>query len=110
MSEHTSAEARQADCHDPWQLNWRDVTTEAAPRLQSLCALANGTLGVRAGAEEVLTDSPRVFLAGVWERTPIRYHERFPGFARHTETRLPVADATAMRVELGAAVLKSTTV
>ena len=105
MSEHTSAEARQADGHDPWQLNWRDVTTEAAPRLQSLCALANGTLGVRAGAEEVLTDSPRVFLAGVWERTPIRYHERFPGFARHTETRLPVADATAIRVELGSAVL-----
>lgn len=105
MSEHTSAQAPQADGHDPWQLSWRDVSSAAAPRLQSLCALANGALGVRAGAEEVSAESPRVFLAGVWERTPIRYHERFPGFARHTETRLPVADATSIRVELGAAVL-----
>jgi len=37
----------------------------------------------------------------VWERTPIDYHERFPGFARTTDTRVPVADGTRIAVRLG---------
>ncbi|MGA9333079.1 MAG: beta-phosphoglucomutase, partial [Rudaea sp.] len=37
-------------------------------------------------------------IAGVWERAPIHYHERHFGFARTTDTRTPVADATAIRI------------
>ena len=49
------------------------------------------------------TDSPSqgTLLSAVWERTPIEYHERFPGFARHTDTRIPVADATHIGIRLG---------
>ncbi|MDE2280860.1 MAG: beta-phosphoglucomutase, partial [Xanthomonadaceae bacterium] len=68
---------------------------------ESLYALANGSLGVRGGLEEDDSPSQGCFLAGVWERSPIAYHERFAGYARHTDTRVPVADASRIRLRLG---------
>ncbi len=68
---------------------------------ESLFVLANGTLGVRAGSEEGSSPTQACFLVGVWERSPIHYHERFTGFAAHTDTRLPVADASRIRLWLG---------
>jgi len=59
---------------------------------ESLYALSNGTLGVRGRMEERQEGDPACFLAGVYERTPIHYHERHPGFAATTDTRIPVAD------------------
>lgn len=86
---------------DPWQLVRcsRDRATFAQE--ESLFALANGSLGVRGGLEEDDSPSQGCFLAGVWERSPIAYHERFTGFARHTDTRVPVADASRIRLRLG---------
>jgi alpha,alpha-trehalose phosphorylase len=57
---------------DPWRLVHarRPLGFELA-KLESLYALANGTLGVRGGLEEDRSPSQGSFLTGVWERTPI---------------------------------------
>lgn len=86
---------------DPWQLIRRNRNPAGFAQDESLFALANGALGVRGGFEEDPSGSQGTFLAGVWERSPIDYHERFPGFARSTDTRIPVADATRIRIRLG---------
>jgi beta-phosphoglucomutase len=87
---------------DPWRLAiaHRPTASEEA-RLESLFALANGNVGVRGGLEEGRSPTQGTFLTGVWERTPIDYHERFPGFARTTDTRIPVPDGTRIGVRLG---------
>ncbi|MFT3792860.1 MAG: beta-phosphoglucomutase [Rudaea sp.] len=72
-----------------------------AARDETLFALADGALGVRGGCEESASATQGTFIAGVWERSAIHYHERHHGFARTTDTRVPVADATAIRIFLG---------
>jgi len=89
---------------DPWRLvHARRPTQTEQPTLESLYALSNGLLGVRGGLEEQGSPTQGSFLAGVWERTPIEYHERFPGFARTSDTRIPVPDGTRIRLRLGEA-------
>ncbi|RAP59488.1 beta-phosphoglucomutase [Oleiagrimonas sp. MCCC 1A03011] len=85
---------------DPWQFVRRRSDRAGFAQDESLFALANGHLGVRAGLEEDRGASHGSFLSGVWERTPIEYHERFPGFARTTDTRLPIADGIGIALEL----------
>jgi beta-phosphoglucomutase len=87
---------------DPWRLLHasRPTATEQ-PTLESLFALSNGTLGVRGGLEEQTSPTQGSFLTGVWERTPIEYHERFPGFARTSDTRIPIPDGTRIALRLG---------
>lgn len=94
-------EPRTFDAIDPWQLVRQSHDRSGFAQDESLFALANGSLGIRGGLEEDDSPSQGSFLAGVWERSPIHYHERFSGFARHTETRVPVADATRIRLWLG---------
>ena len=94
---------------DPWRLVQSAPDAEHAARDESLFALANGALGVRGGFEESPGATQGSFLAGAWERTPIHYHEKFAGFARATDTRVPVADGTAIRVRLGDEPLDSAT-
>ncbi|WP_230473502.1 beta-phosphoglucomutase [Dyella choica] len=91
-----------ADQASPWRVvhAQRPLGLERA-KLESLFALANGTLGVRGGLEEDHSPTQGSFLTGVWERTPIEYHERFPGFARSTDTRIPVPDGVRIGLRLG---------
>ncbi|HWU75598.1 MAG TPA: beta-phosphoglucomutase [Rhodanobacter sp.] len=84
-----------------WRLIQSTWQPEHAARNETLFALANGSLGVRGGFEESASPTQASFLAGVWERAPIHYHERHFGFARTTDTRVPVAEATVMRIRLG---------
>ncbi|GAB2534855.1 beta-phosphoglucomutase [Rhodanobacter koreensis] len=86
---------------DTWRLSQSRWQPAHAARDETLFALANGTLGVRGGFEESPSSTQGSFLAGVWERAPIHHHERHFGFARNTDTRLPVAEATAIRIKLG---------
>ena len=86
---------------DPWQLVRRGHDRAGFAQDESLFALANGSLGVRGGLEEDDSPSQGCFLAGVWERSTIAYHERFTGYARATDTRVPVADASRIRLRLG---------
>jgi len=92
---HASADA---GAYRITQSHWRP---ELAARDETLFALANGALGVRGGFEESPSPTQGTFVAGVWERSAIHYHERHHGFARTTDTRVPVADATAIRIFLG---------
>lgn len=85
---------------DTWQLHQTHLETRHRRRDQTLFALANGSLGVRTDFEEG-HDGSGSFLAAVYEVHPIAYHERFPGFARSTDTRLPVADGQRIAVWLG---------
>jgi beta-phosphoglucomutase len=86
------------DCWRLSQSQWRPDQTACD---ETLFALSNGSLGVRGGFEESASLTQGSFLAGVWERAPIHYHERHYGFARNTDTRVPVAEATAVRIRLG---------
>jgi len=78
-----------------WQLRRAGYDPARAGRDETLFALANGTLGVRGGCEEA-GGSGGGFLAEAYQRSPIHYHERFAGFASHTDTRLPVADGSGI--------------
>ena len=95
-----SPTAAEAGAYRIVQSDWQP---QLAARDETLFALANGALGVRGGFEESPSPTQGTFIAGVWERSAIHYHERHHGFARTTDTRVPVADATAIRIFLGAA-------
>ncbi|MFA6232417.1 MAG: beta-phosphoglucomutase [Rhodanobacter sp.] len=98
---HSMATATAAAGTDPWRLIRRGCGNATQAQEESLFALANGSLGVRGGLEEGHSQTQGSFLSGAWERTPIEYHERFPGFARSTDTRVPVADGTRIGLRLG---------
>jgi alpha,alpha-trehalose phosphorylase len=66
---------------------------------ETLFALADGVLGVRAGLEERRSRTSGSYLASVFERTPIHYHERLSGFAESSDTRVPVVDGMRLDVE-----------
>ena len=82
--------------------SWQLVQTSFEPVLEAkqetLFALADGALGLRGGLEEWASPSDGAFLAEVYERTAISYHERHPGFAATTDTRVPVADGKRITV------------
>jgi alpha,alpha-trehalose phosphorylase len=86
---------------DPWRLIQKRWQPAHAARDETLFALSNGSIGVRGGIEESASPTHGTYIAGVWEKSPIHYHERHFGFARDTDTRIPVADATAIRIRLG---------
>ena len=101
LTSTTALKAISEQSVDPWLLVRRGRESAGSAQDESLLALANGTLGVRGGIEEALSPTQGCFLAGVWERTEIEYHERFSGFAKSTETRVPVADGTRIQLSLG---------
>lgn len=86
---------------DPWRLIQRGFDAARSARDETLFALANGTLGVRGALEEGDSPSDGTFLSSVFEQNPIHYHERFPGFTRSTDTRVPVAEGKHIRLQLG---------
>ena len=87
---------------DGWKLVMSDEgPSHNAAQAETLFSLANGALGVRGGREEQSSPTDGALLAGVFESVPISYHESFPGFARASDTRVPVADGKRIRVRLG---------
>lgn len=99
-SPETARASSPAGAYRITQTQWQP---DLAARDETLFALADGALGVRGGLEESASPTQGTFVAGVWERSEIHYHERHHGFARTTDTRVPVADATAIRIFLGEA-------
>ena len=80
---------------DSWTLI-AEAATDPARHTPAVFALGNGFIGVRGQGDE--ENAPRVYLNGVFERVPITYHEAAHGYAEASDTRLGVADATAMVV------------
>lgn len=94
-----SAARAEVDARSSWRLVRTGFDPDRRDHDGTLFALANGALGVRGGREED-GGSGGCFLAAAWHRTPIHYHERFPGFAATTDTRIPVADGSEIRILL----------
>ena len=95
-----SQSARKRLQGDGWLLRQTAHDADHCDTDDTLFALANGSLGVRGGFEEATAGGDGCFLAAAYERHPIHYHERFPGFARSTDTRVPVADGRRIIVRL----------
>ena len=72
---------------------------------ETLFALADGILGVRASLEERRSKTSGVYMVSAFEQTPIHHHERLPGFAEWTDTRVPIADGMRLEVVVGGIVL-----
>jgi alpha,alpha-trehalose phosphorylase len=76
---------------DAWHLAVDGESTQL-DYVPSLFSVGNGFIGIRGPGE---TDgAPRVYLNGIYERVPIAYHEAAHGYARESDVRLAVADAT----------------
>jgi beta-phosphoglucomutase len=95
-----SSDSIQPAAVDPWCLRQTRWEPSRSALDESLFALANGSLGVRGGFEESASATDASFLAAVHERNPIEHHERFAGFPRATDTRVPIADGTRVAIEL----------
>lgn len=74
---------------------WHLAAAGSAATLRQVPAvfsIGNGFIGVRGPGKA--TKAPRVYLNNVYEHVPIAYHEAAHGYARTTDLRLAVADAT----------------
>ena len=76
---------------DAWRLA-ADGERAQLRHVPALFSIGNGFIGVRGPGEPA--GAPRVYLNGVYERVPIAYHEAAHGYARESDLRLAVADAT----------------
>ena len=76
---------------DPWRLTAANDAVGLA-HVPAIFTLGNGFIGARGRGGTA--GEPRVFLNGVFDRVAILYHEAAFGYARQSDTRLSVADAT----------------
>lgn len=76
---------------DAWRLIATGETV-ALPQTPAVFALGNGFIGIR-GPGGTKSD-PAVYLNGVFEKVAIAYHEAAFGYARESDLRLAVADAS----------------
>ncbi len=81
----------------PWQLIAEDASLTLA-RTPALFSLGNGFIGVRGPGH--MADERKTFLNGVFEKVPIPYHEAAFGYARESDMRLSVADATRPKITI----------
>ncbi|RME62091.1 MAG: beta-phosphoglucomutase, partial [Alphaproteobacteria bacterium] len=81
---------------------WTVVETAFDParaaQAESVLAVGNGFLGARGRLEEDDGAVPAVYLNGVYETLPIHYHEKAPGFATASDSRLPVPSGLAIAI------------
>lgn len=76
---------------DCWRLIAQGETL-GLKQIPALFAIGDGFVGLRGPGDR--DAQARVFLNGVFEKMPIAYHESAHGFARESDVRLAVADAT----------------
>ncbi|MFZ5608839.1 MAG: glycoside hydrolase family 65 protein [Pseudomonadota bacterium] len=86
---------------DPWSVCEEGFDPRLAGRAESLFTVGNGFIGARGQLEEDDPAAPAVYLNGVYETVPIHYHERAPGFALASDTRLPAPSGLAFDIRLG---------
>jgi alpha,alpha-trehalose phosphorylase len=76
---------------DAWRLAAEGASVQSG-HVPALFSIGNGFIGIRGPGEAA--EAPKVYLNGVYERVPIPYHEAAHGYARESDLRLAVADAT----------------
>lgn len=82
-----------------WTITQSAFDPTRLARDAALFALANGTIGVRGGIDE-LPQLHASFLPAAFVRQPVHYHESFPGFADGTDVRLTGPGMTQIVVEI----------
>jgi alpha,alpha-trehalose phosphorylase len=84
---------------DPWRLIERVYNPGYIEQTETLFALSNGFLGIRASFEEGEPSyHPATLLNGFHETWPITYPETAHGFATTGQTIAPVPDGTTIRL------------
>jgi alpha,alpha-trehalose phosphorylase len=83
---------------DAWRLV-ADGDSARSDHVPALFSIGNGFIGIRGPGEAA--EAPKVYLNGVYERVPIAYHEAAHGYARESDLRLAVADATRPAILVG---------
>jgi alpha,alpha-trehalose phosphorylase len=84
---------------DAWQLVERAYNPDYVEQTETLFALSNGFLGIRASFEEGVPGyRPATLLNGFHETWPIAYPETAYGFATTGQTMVPAPDGTAIRL------------
>jgi alpha,alpha-trehalose phosphorylase len=83
---------------DAWRLAADGDSVRSGP-VSALFSIGNGFIGIRGPGDAA--DAPKVYLNGVYERVPIAYHEAAHGYARESDLRLAVADATRPAILVG---------
>jgi alpha,alpha-trehalose phosphorylase len=83
---------------DAWRLVADGESVRSGP-VPALFSIGNGFIGIRGPGDAA--GAPKVYLNGVYERMPIAYHEAAHGYARESDLRLAVADATRPAILVG---------
>jgi alpha,alpha-trehalose phosphorylase len=83
---------------DAWRLVADGESVRSGP-VPALFSIGNGFIGIRGPGDAAR--APKVYLNGVYERMPIAYHEAAHGYARKSDLRLAVADATRPAILVG---------
>jgi alpha,alpha-trehalose phosphorylase len=84
---------------DPWRLVERTYNPDFVAQTETLFAVSNGFLGIRASFEEGRPSyRPATLLNGFHETWPIVYPETAHGFATTGQTILPVPDGSSIRL------------
>jgi alpha,alpha-trehalose phosphorylase len=84
---------------EPWRLVERAYNPRYVEQTETLFALSNGFLGIRASFEEgEPSGRPATLLNGFHETWPIVYPETAFGFATTGQTIVPVPDGTTIRL------------
>ncbi len=86
--------------------SWTLIAEGEAAKLAhapALFVLGNGFIGLRGPGQRAA--DRRIYLNGVFEIVPIAYHEAAHGYPPTSDTRLPVADATGLDIEVDGTLL-----
>ncbi len=96
LPEASFADVRFA--RDAWRLAAEGDSVRSG-HVPALFSIGNGFIGIRGPGDAA--GAPNVYLNGVYERVPIAYHEAAHGYARESDLRLAVADATRPAILAG---------
>ncbi len=89
-----------------WSIGEASAHQTELAQSEALFTIGNGFIGIRGCFEEDIDEAgrraePATYLNGVYEEVPIRYHESAFGFPVTSDTRIPVADSTPIRILVG---------
>jgi alpha,alpha-trehalose phosphorylase len=93
---------RQSHCEvHPWEIRETELDLDVLAQMESVLALANGHIGLRANLDEGEPHGmPGTYLNGVFEARPLPYAEAGYGFPEAGQTVVNVTDGKLIRVLL----------
>ncbi|OBK31066.1 glycosyl hydrolase [Mycobacterium asiaticum] len=83
----------------PWELRWCGLNLESLADMESIFALSNGNIGVRATLDEgEPVGTPGTYLNGFYEERELPYPEGGYGYPEDGQTVVNVTDGTIIRL------------